>query len=375
MKIGIDARLWSESGVGRYIRNLVKNLLLIDSNNNYVLFVLSGDYKLIKSEILSCVKTGKNKKWKIVKADIRWHTLDEQLNFPKVLEKEKLDLVHFPYFSVPVSYKKPYIITIHDLIIDHFPTGKASTLMPFLYKLKLIGYRYVITKASDNAKKIITVSKETKKEIVDHLKIMPNKIEVIYEAVDDKVITLQENSLRKKYFLYVGNAYPHKNLNNLILAYSKFNKKDIPLILVGKEDYFYKRLKEKVSRMKLSNRIIFRENVTDEELAKLYKNAIALIMPSLMEGFGLPVLEAMANKCLVLASDIPALHEICGKNAIFFDPDDPEKIFKKINFVYLNKSDRKIKILIQRAFNHVFDFSWQKVAEKTLEAYESCLSI
>ncbi|PIZ97851.1 MAG: hypothetical protein COX78_04185 [Candidatus Levybacteria bacterium CG_4_10_14_0_2_um_filter_35_8] len=247
--------------------------------------------------------------------------------------------------------------------------------MPFLYKLKLIGYRYVITKASDNAKKIITVSKETKKEIVDHLKIMPNKIEVIYEAVDDKVITLQENSLRKKYFLYVGNAYPHKNLNNLILAYSKFNKKDIPLILVGKEDYFYKRLKEKVSRMKLSNRIIFRENVTDEELAKLYKNAIALIMPSLMEGFGLPVLEAMANKCLVLASDIPALHEICGKNAIFFDPDDPEKIFKKINFVYLNKSDRKIKILIQRAFNHVFDFSWQKVAEKTLEAYESCLSI
>ena len=367
MKIGIDARLWSESGVGRYIRNLVENLKLIDSNNNYVLFVLPSDYKSIKSKV-------KDKKWKIVKADIRWHTLNEQLNFPKILEKEKLELVHFPYFSVPVFYKKPYVITIHDLIIDHFPTGKSSTLSPLLYNLKLIGYKYVIAKASDNAKKIITVSKATKNEIVDHLKINPSKIEVIYEAVDDKVIVLQNKVLRKKHFLYVGNAYPHKNLNNLILAYSKFNKKEIPLILVGKEDYFYKRLKEKVKKMKLTDKIIFRENVTDEELGVLYKSAIALIMPSLMEGLGLPVLEAMANKCLVLASDIPALHEICGKNAIFFDPDDPEKIYKKINFAYLNRSNRKVKILIQRAFNHVVDFSWQKVAKETLRTYESSLS-
>jgi glycosyltransferase involved in cell wall biosynthesis len=380
MKIGIDARLWQESGVGRYIRNLVKNLKLIDRQNNYVLFVLPKDYKSVKLEIQSNQSRGKAKQaagavknWKIVKADIKWHTLDEQINFPKILEKEKLDLVHFPYFSVPIFYKRPYVVTIHDLIIDHFPTGKASTLISPLYSLKLIGYKYVITTAADNAKRIITVSKTTKKEIIEHLKIVQEKIEVIYEAVDDKLEILPGSPLRKKHFLYVGNAYPHKNLNNLILAYAKFNKKNIPLILVGREDYFYKRFKEKVAKMKLSDKIIFRENVSDEELASLYKEAIALIMPSLMEGFGLPVLEAMANKCLVLASDIPSLHEICGKNAIFFDPNDPEKIYKKINFAYLNKSNRKIKALVQKAYDHTFDFSWQKVAKETLKVYENSL--
>jgi glycosyltransferase involved in cell wall biosynthesis len=373
MKIGIDGRLWNESGVGRYIRNLVKNLKKIDKNNNYVLFVLEKDLKQVRSELFPRDEAARDRRWKIVKANIKWHTVEEQKSFPKILEKEKLDLVHFPYFSIPVFYKGPYVITIHDLIIDHFPTGKASTLSYPFYNFKLIGYKYVIAKASDNARKIITVSKTTKKEIVDHLKIDQSKIEVIYEAVDDK-ISSKFSFARKKHFLYVGNAYPHKNLNNLILAFEKFSHKGISLVLVGKEDYFYKRLKEKVGKMRLEKKIIFRDNVSDEELSGLYKSAIALVMPSLMEGFGLPALEAMANRCLVLASDTPALKEICGKNAFFFDPEDPEKIYKKINFAYLNRSNRKTKNMIERAFNESQKFSWKKVAKETLEVYKNCLA-
>ncbi|MCL4352863.1 glycosyltransferase, partial [Patescibacteria group bacterium] len=189
MKIGIDCRLWGESGVGRYTRNLVKELQLIDRINDYVLFVLSKDEENLKSQI-SNLKNKlkiKNLKLKIVKADIKWHALEEQMRLPQILNRENLDLMHFTYFSVPIFYSKPFIVTIHDLIIDHFPTGEASTLFPPLYVLKRMGYKLVISLASKRSKKIITVSNATKQEIIDHLGTDRNKIEVIYEGVDSLV--------------------------------------------------------------------------------------------------------------------------------------------------------------------------------------------
>src|SRR3990167_10485190 len=106
MKIGIDGRLWNETGVGRYIRNLVENLQEIDKDNEYVLFMRSTDIQ--KWKMLASLRSGENRKWKVVPTDIRWHTISEQLKFPHILNKENLDLVHFPYFSVPVGYKRPF---------------------------------------------------------------------------------------------------------------------------------------------------------------------------------------------------------------------------------------------------------------------------
>src|SRR3990172_10967707 len=166
MKIGIDTRLWGETGVGRYIRNLVSELSKIDFKNSYVLFALNKNEKKIKSAI-------RNSQFVIRLTDIKWHTLEEQLRFPAILNKENLDLVHFPYFSVPIFYDKPLVVTIHDLILHHFPTGEASTLPSPFYWLKLIGYKFVISNAAKKAKKIITVSNATKKEIIDHLKVDP----------------------------------------------------------------------------------------------------------------------------------------------------------------------------------------------------------
>ncbi len=377
MKIGIDCRLWGETGVGRYIRNLVYNLQKIDRKNEYVLFVLTKDYENLKSQM-------ENVKWKIVKADIRWHTLEEQLKLPSILNQEKLDLVHFPYFSVPVFYNKPFVVTIHDLIIDHFPTGKASTRLPIIYGIKRLGYKYIIKKAAQNAEKIITVSNATKQEIVDYLKIDEEKVVITHEGIDDKIqnsnIEIQNNTintkykiLNTKYFLYVGNAYPHKNLERLLEAFGTLAYR-VKLILVGKEDYFYKRLKNKVAEMRLSEKVIFLQNVTDEELSSLYQNALALVMPSLMEGFGLPALEAMVNKCLVLASDIPALREVCGDAAIYFNPYGVNDIFKKMSEAYYDDtyhySDRK-----EKGLERVKNFSWHKMAKETLRIYESCVGV
>jgi len=168
----------------------------------------------------------------------------------------------------------------------------------------------------------------------------------------------------------VGNAFPHKNLDKLLEAFKILNS-DINLVFVGKEDYFYKRLKNKVQRMGLEKHVIFLQNISDEELSGLYQNAKALILPSLMEGFGLPALEAMANKCFVLASDIPSLREVCGDAATYFDPKNAQDISEKMKDVLSSNNIDKIEKGLQRVKN----FSWEKMAKETLKVYESCVSL
>ncbi len=373
MKIGIDCRLWDETGVGRYIRNLVYNLQKIDKKNDYVLFALSKDYDQFKIQ---------NSKFKIVRADIKWHTLEEQLKLPQILNNESLDLMHFTYFSVPLFYNRPFVVTIHDLIINHFPTGLASTLPSPIYNLKLLGYKFVIAQAAKKAKKIITVSNSTKEEIVDHLGVDSDKVIVTYEGVDSTIrnskfpttLSLRGAGKTQNYFLYVGNVYPHKNMERLLEAFNILISQypNISLVCVGKEDYFYKRLKRKVEEMKLSDKVFFLQNISDEELSGLYQNTLALVLPSLMEGFGLTALEAMANKCLVLAADIPALKEICGDAAIYFDTYSIGDMKKRMEEM-LNDSNHLTEN-IEKGLERIKLFSWQKMAKETLRIYESSSS-
>ncbi len=375
MKIGIDARLWSETGVGRYIRNLVKELQALDKKNEYVLFMRSKDRQQLT---VNNSPLTKNKKWKFVDADIRWHTIDEQLKFPQILNKENLDLMHFPYFSVPVAYKKPFVITIHDLILNHFPTGKASTLPTYLYQLKRLGYNYIVSSAVNRAKKIIVPLNAVKNDLEKTLGVKKEKIEITYEGFDEKIqknenINHVDNT---RYLLYVGNAYPHKNLERLIKAFSVFraeHNEDVQLLLIGKDDYFYKKLREKIKKENYSG-ITIRNNVRDMELATCYKNAIALVSPSLMEGFGLPVLEAMASGCLVLASDIPSFREVCLDTAIYFNPYSITDIKEKMSYAFeldqLTKDE-----CVKRGLKRSLEFSWKQMAQQTLDVYESSTSL
>ena len=172
MKIGIDARLWGATGVGRYLEELVENLAKIDKKNHYVLFLTK------KHKNLSLP----GPTWEKRIANIRWHSVKEQILMPLILWREHLDLVHFPYFSVPIFYPGKFVVTIHDLILDHFETGQATTLPWFLYKIKRLGYKLVIWVALKRAVKIITVSEATKNKIVEHYKINPGKVVVTYEA-------------------------------------------------------------------------------------------------------------------------------------------------------------------------------------------------
>jgi glycosyltransferase involved in cell wall biosynthesis len=365
MKIGIDARLWSQTGVGRYIRNLVINLHKNDRKNNYILFVRNDDKKNVEEEITSS-------NWKIVASSVRWHSLRDQINFPRIIKKENVDLMHFPYFDTPFFYKQPYVITIHDLVYHHFMTGKASTNAIWLYGLKMLAYKIIINSAARKARKIISVSDSTREEIFEHLLVNKNKVEVIYEAVDDFNSQTESKNNYGKYFLFVGNVYPHKNTDNLVKAFKiLIEKEKVKLIFAGNDDYFYTMLKKQTSKLIKEGHIIIKENINDSELSGLYKNAVALVRPSFMEGFSLPPLEAMRMECLVLASDIPVHKEILKDIPFYFNPKDQIDLNNKMNYVLnLDEKERSEKISSGKKLAETF--SWEKAAKETLKVYLSC---
>lgn len=380
MRIGIDGRLWNETGVGRYIRNLVWELQDLDKKNDYVVFVKRG----IKDQEL---RIKESDRWKIVETDIHWHSLEEQLKFPQMLYKENLDLMHFPYFSLPIFYTRPFVVTIHDLIINHFSTGKASTLPYPLYQMKRIGYDFVMDHAVKHSQKIIVPLYAVKDDVMQTFTVPEDKIAVTYEGssslratrsnLNKKEIATSSSTPRNdKYFLYVGNAYPHKNLDRLIEAFVEFRKEtneSVHLLLVGKNDYFYQKLRQKVEQRNVKN-IVFKQNVSDEELFALYAQAKVFISPSLMEGFGLPPLEAMSASCLVLLSDIPSFREVCQDSAFYFDPLSTDALKQQLHFVY-NLDHKKKTEYIEKGLDRVKDFSWRNMAQETLEVYESSISI
>jgi glycosyltransferase involved in cell wall biosynthesis len=388
MRIGIDARLWNETGVGRYIRNLVWQLQIFDSTNEYVLFVPPGfknQELLARSRYAQSSLGGeiKGDKFRLVETNIRWHTLEEQLQFPKILEKERLDLVHFPYFSVPIFYRRPFIVTIHDLIIHHFPTGEASTHHPLVYHGKRLGYEYIMKKAAQKSKKIITVSNATKHEIMDHLHIQDEKIIVTYEGVDEAIIRgknlpaggrVQEKRIKNSnYFLYVGNAYPHKNLDRLLLALKEVitKHKNTKLVLVGKKDFFYQRIQKRIEELQLKENVQIFHDVSDEELQLLYRSALAVVLPSKMEGFGLPAVETMANLQKLILSDIPVFHEVCADAGIYFDPNSTEDLQNKLLHAIDYSQDPMYLDKIKAGQKRLEMFSWEKMAKDTLAVYEA----
>lgn len=369
MKIGIDARLIHETGVGRYIRNLIAKLSVFDTQNLYVVFLTKKSFETFVPP---------NPRWSKRLADVHWHTVSEQFIMPLILLKERVDLVHVPYFNVPILYPGKFIVTMHDLTILHTKTGKASILPTWKYLIRSVGYRLVLLISILRATKILTVSKTVKKDILSHFPISSEKIEVTYEGIDDTFIQNAEATNVKKntmkYFLYVGNVYPHKNIEMLLEAFSLLAKRTegkVSLILVGPDDYFYSRLSSLITALNMDDIVEIKHGVNDHVLGTLYANAIALVFPSLMEGFGLPALEALSHNCPVIASDIPVFHEILGEYATYADTTSAQNLSRVMNEVYTKEknSNQNSKILV----HFLSRYSWETMAKQTHNAYLNCI--
>ncbi|MBU1180270.1 glycosyltransferase family 4 protein [Patescibacteria group bacterium] len=370
MKIIIDARFFgTETGIGRYVKELVENLEKVDFDNQYVIFLSSKNQELYWP---------KNSNFQKRIVDIKWYSLKEQLLMGSLIDKERGDLCFFPHFNVPFFCRTPYAIMIHDLILRQFPTSRASTLGPLKFYIKYFFYNLILRRAIRRAKKIIVPTYFVRNEIIKEFKTNPDKVRVVYEGLsrlprqaDLGEAVLREKGIAGSYILYVGNAYPHKNLERLIEAFYKLKKEHpgLQLVLVGKRDYFSKRLeeetREKYSKFNIQypQDILFYGYASDEELVTLYKHAKIYIFPSLIEGFGLPPLEALSFGLPIVCSDIPVFHEVLGDAVLYFNPRNIENIKETLQKCLAgHRSDAGINKLLVR-----YDF--QKTAKECLEVF------
>lgn len=373
-RIGIDARFYGPigKGLGRYTKEVVDRILALDKTNEYVIFLGEKNFKEFKTD---------NSRVKKVLASVRWYTLAEQIVMPVLIKKEKINLIHFPHFNVPWFCPTKFVVTIHDLILTKFPTPRATTLNPWLYKIKHKGYQLIIRRAIRQAQQVITVSQFTKNDIIRKFKVDPGKIIITYEGVADKLLlappsddknVIFKYNIKKPFLLYVGNAYPHKNLIGLIKVFAKIKEKnrDLQLVLVGRDDYFYQQTKKFAVRFKKINKdIIFPGFVPDKDLASFYQQALAYVFPSFYEGFGLPPLEAMAQGCPVVSSNQASLPEILGEAALYFNPYDQRQMREKIERIIIDPGLHQK--LIKKGYQQVKKYSWDRCARETLRVYEN----
>lgn len=366
MKIGIDARFFGSAskGLGRYTEQLVRNLETVESEHEFVIFMRKEDWN---------VWTPQNPRFSKQQANVSWYSLEEQTKLPGILRQASCDLLHFPHFNVPLLAPHSFVATVHDLILSHFPTVKATTLGPALYWFKNQMYKRVMHHTLHASERIIAVSEYTKSDIVNTFHIPADKISVTYEGVDARILSDAGSPTMAwpdSFLLYVGNAYPHKNLERLIDAFSHLQKRyqRLHLILVGKHDFFYKRLIEYAKEKNVS-RVLFPGFVPDSELGNLYARAKAYVFPSLYEGFGLPPLEAMARRVPVICSKSSCLPEVARDAALYFSPESRDDMIQAIEHVLDDPELRKA--LIKKGDAQCRRYSWQRMAEKTMRIYET----
>lgn len=322
MKFLIDARFFgTEAGIGRYVKEIIENLEKIDLQNEYVVFLRKKNWGLYNP---------KNFNFKKKLADFSWYSLEEQVKLGRLVDAERADLCFFPHFNVPYFCKTPYVVMIHDLILRHFPKSNASTKNPVIFYLKYFFYNLILRRALKKSKKIIAPSYFVRNDIISQFGISPDKVRVIYEGLSNLPREadlgreyLRQKGITKPYILYVGNAYPHKNLELLCKAFLELKDENLQLVLVGKRDYFSKRLENNIN---IPNSILFYGYASETELATLYKHAGLYAFPSLMEGFGLPALEALSFGLPIICSDIPVFNEILGERVKYFNSKDKDSI-------------------------------------------------
>jgi glycosyltransferase involved in cell wall biosynthesis len=332
MRIGIDARKIADFGIGTYIRELLRELAMGD--DAYVAFAPERLAHLLPAGVEHVV------------ADAPHYSIRELLMVGSAVNRARLDLFHAPHYVVPFT-SVPFVVTVHDLIHLRNPNPVAR-----LYARQMIG------RAIRRSRRVLTVSETVKREIVstfgcadDHVAVTPNGVRTPFS--EDGPVA------EGRYFLYVGNDKPHKNVDVLVDAFSKVE--NASLVLTGAA----------FERFKPRERVVVSGFVGDAELAALYRGAIALVMPSRKEGFGLPALEAMASGCAVITSNAPALVEITGEAALHVEADAASLAAAMTRIA----SDETLRAaLASRGMARAKDFTWSRCAELTRGAFRAALA-
>lgn len=372
MNIGINCNpvMNKKTGVGNYLHNLLLELAKIDKINNYTLFFYSLrnlDSTRATQYNFKCKKTVSLKIPQLL-LEFLW----DNLRFPPIeFFIGRASIFHNNFF-LPSTKKAKGIITIHDMSFFAYPELHTKTVRRFKSK---------VPKSCFRATKIITVSNFSKREILKYINIPEEKIKVIYNGLilqtqkfkgnEDDI--LKKYSLAKKYILYVGTIEPRKNLEGLINAFKMLisdekYKNKYNLVIVGKPGWKYETFIKTLGNLGIQDKVKLIGYIPDEELPAIYKHASLFLYPSIYEGFGLPVLEAMAYGIPVITSNISSLPEIAGDAALLIDPYNYKEI--RDGMVDILSTDQLKNQLIKRGKERVKKFSWKNTAEKTLKVYK-----
>jgi glycosyltransferase involved in cell wall biosynthesis len=373
MKIGIDIRLIGKKRTGDEVVffNLVKNLAEVDQNNQYLLFTDRDPQKNhdLKAEIEK-LKLADNFKIIFIDSPNRfWWNL---WALPNYLKKNPVDIFHTQYiapFWLPKNLR--LVLTIHDISFNYFPE--------YIRKSDLFFLKTLIPRSIRRAEKIITVSQSEKKNIVDFYDLPPEKVDCAYNGVDferfSRVYSSEKKeSIRKKYslpekfLLYIGTLQPRKNIPVAIEALKDLG---ISLVIAGNRNThnFDPKIDEVIKKNNLSGKVIFPGWIDEEDKLALLQMSECFVFPSLYEGFGIPVIEAMAAGVPVVCSDIPVLREIVADAALFCDPKNSQEFAKNISKALTDENLRNS--LVKKGTEVAKNYTWQKNAEKTLEVYGS----
>jgi len=361
-KIVIDARELRTS-TGRYVERLLYYLQRIDTENDYIVLLKPKD---IDGWFPS------NHRFTPIASPYKEFTFEEQLGFNKQIDQLKPDLVHFAMTQQPVLYRGKTITTVHDLTTLRFDNPAKNKLV---FRFKQWVYARVIKQVTAKSEIIITPTRFVKDDLVQFTGCEPSKIVVTLESADEiEVRTEPVLGLDgKKFLMYVGRPTPHKNLDLLIEAFIllKAQHPDLVLVLAGKKDSNYMQIEAKLQKKGIDN-VVFTDFVSEGQLRWLFENCAAYVFPSLSEGFGLPGLEAMIHGAPVVSSNATCLPEVYGDAAHYFDPLSVESMADAINEVLTNKNLRQD--LIKKGSERAAKYSWQHMAEQTLETYKKVLS-
>ena len=370
MRIAIDGRKLHDYGIGTYVRNLLRQLARQGGTNEYVVFCRPIDCDAIEElgpRLRAVVETAGA------------YSIAEQFALPMALRREGAELFHAPHYVLPPLTPCRSVVTIHDCIHLRFPQYLPSTL----------GYAYArgqMWTATHRAARVITVSEASKRDILHYFHIPESRIEVIYNAIDDRfwqeppadeVARVRERyRLTDPFVLYTGNIKPHKNLERLIEAFHLLrqnspNLSNVQLLIIGDEISKYATLRRAVHRHKLHKHVRFFGFVPDQTLAALYRLADVFVFPSLYEGFGLPPLEAMASGTPVITSNVSSLPEVVGDAAIMIDPHDPKAIAEAMHRVLTDPGLRAD--LRARGLARAREFSWERSIKRVREIYDEVM--
>ncbi len=373
MRIAIDARMYGPkiTGIGNYVKYLTDAIFKIDQQNEYIIFLNEPDFTDFQPPSARVKK---------IKVNTHWYNWREQiilgLKYNRMAKKYNIDLFHFPQFNVPLTFRKNFVVTIHDITPKFFPGPKVKKSL-----VRKFAYNLVFNNAIKKAKTIITVSNQTKNDIVKYFKVNPAKIQVVYNGLITSFRKVQNyviiNELKNKYQLkkpfifYTGVWRDHKNIPGLIAAFELLKNDynlDIQLVLGGNSENQDPKIKPLLKKLNDPD-IIIPGFIPENELSTFYTAASITVIPSFCEGFGMIATESIACETPVAASETTSIPEILGQGALYFNPQNPAGIAAVI--VKILKNESLQNELVAKAKLAIKKFSWQTCAAETLSIYNS----